>query len=297
VNPVERSLYPFEAHWFDRGDGIRMHYLDEGPASPAGTVVFLHGNPSWSFYWRELVKALASTHRCIAVDHVGMGPSDKPSETAYPYTLRARVEDLGKLLDAVVPDGPLSVVAHDWGGMIGMAWAVEHAARVRRLALLNTAAFPLPATKALPWQLALTRTPVGTVLVRGLNAFAWGATVFGMARREMPHSVQQAYLAPYDSWANRVATLRFVQDIPLTQGVEGYDLVTATADKLSRFRDTPVLLGFGAQDFVFDDHFLEEWKRRLPGARVIRLEDAGHYVLEDAPEVMVPAVASFLREG
>ena len=297
MKSVERSLYPFEGKWFDRGDGIRMHYLDVGPARPVGTAVFLHGNPSWSFYWRELVKALSPTHRCIAVDHVGMGPSDKPSAEAYPYTLRARVEDLGKLLAAVVPEGRLSLAAHDWGGMIGMAWAVEHADRVERLALLNTAAFPLPATKTLPWQLALTRTAVGTVLVRGLNAFAWGATVFGMARREMPYTVQQAYLAPYDSWANRVATLRFVQDIPLVPGAPGYELVVSTAEKLERFRGTPVLLGFGAQDFVFDDHFLDEWKRRFPDAQVIRLEDAGHYVLEDAPEVMVPAVSSFLRAG
>ena len=297
MRAFEPSLYPFEPRWFDRGGGIRMHYLDEGPAAPVGTVVFLHGNPSWSFYWRELVRALRTTHRCIAVDHVGMGPSDKPPETDYPYTLAARVDDVTKLLAAVVPEGPVALAAHDWGGMIGMAWAVEHAPRVQRLALLNTAAFPLPSTKQLPWQLALTRTPLGTLLVRGLNAFAWGATVFGMTRREMPYSVQQAYLAPYDSWANRVATLRFVQDIPLTPGAPGYDVVVSTAEKLSRFQDTPTLLGFGAQDFVFDDHFLEEWKRRLPAARVLRLPDAGHYVLEDAPEVMVPSVASFLREG
>jgi haloalkane dehalogenase len=295
VRPFDRSLFPYEPRTFDRGGGIRMRYLDEGPAKPAGTVVLVHGNPSWSFYWRNLVRELSTTHRCLAPDHVGMGASDKPGDGAYAYTLRERVADLTRLLEAVAPRGPLTLVVHDWGGMIGMAWAVEHLARVQRLVLLNTAAFPLPAAKRLPWQLALARTPLGALLVRGGNAFAYGATLAGMTRTRMSPAVRAGYLAPYDSWGARIATLRFVQDIPLVQGARGFDLVQATAARLDELRATPTFIGWGGQDFVFDHHFLAEWRARLPHATVRLLPDAGHYVLEDAAAELVPEIAAFAR--
>lgn len=296
MRAFDRTLYPFAPHWFDRGGGIRLHHLDEGPPGEArGTVLFVHGNPSWSFYWRDLVRELSRTHRCIAPDHVGMGPSDKPDDAAYPYTLAARVDDLARLVDSLEVKGPLTLVVHDWGGMIGLAWAARQPERVARLVLLNTAAFPLPKTKKLPWQLKLTRTPLGTLLVRGMNAFAWGATHAGMTRRKMSAAVRAGYLAPYDGWQDRIATLRFVQDIPLTPGVPGFDLVEATAAELHRFRSTPTLICWGARDFVFDDPFLDEWRTRLPEAKVHYLEDAGHYVLEDASDLLVPEISAFVR--
>lgn len=296
MRPVDRALYPFEPHHFDRGGGVRMHYVDVAPASESlGTAICLHGNPSWSFYYRDLAKELSKTHRVIVPDHVGMGLSDKPGDDAYGYTLKDRVDDLERLIDSVHAQGPVTLIAHDWGGMIGMAWAARKPERVSKLVLLNTAAFPLPATKKLPWQLALTRTPVGTVLVRGFNAFAWGATVFGMTRAKMSPAVQAGYLAPYSSWSERIATLRFVQDIPLVPGARGYEIVRETADKLPLFDATPTLIGWGARDFVFDDHFLNDWKKRLPKATVRYFPDAGHYVLEDAAAELVPEIAAFVR--
>ncbi len=295
---VDPALYPFAPHHFDRGGGVKMHYLDERPAGdPAGTVLMVHGNPSWSFYWRNLVRELSSTHRCIAPDHVGMGLSDKPGDDAYDYSLEQRVDDLGKLIDSLDVRAPLTLAVHDWGGMIGFAWAARNPDRVARLVILNTAAFPLPASKKLPWQLKLTRTPVGAALVRGMNAFAWGATVTGMTRTAMPRAVQDGYLAPYGNWDDRIATLRFVQDIPLVAGARGFGIVESTAAALAGFEKLPAFIGWGARDFVFDDHFLAEWKKRLPHARVTRLPDAGHYVLEDAAAELVPAIAAFVREG
>lgn len=291
---VPEHLFPFTPHWHDRGQGIRMHFLDEGHGPP---VVMVHGNPSWSFYYRNLVTALAGQRRCIVPDHVGMGRSDKPAEGAYPYTLQARVADFGSLLDALDLRESVTLVVHDWGGMIGMAWAARHPGRVAKLVILNTAAFPLPASKPFPWQLALTRTPVGTVLVRGFNAFSAAATQVCMARTSMSPEVRDAYTAPYDSWANRVATLRFVQDIPLRQGDPGYDIVAATRDKLGAFKDTPAFIGWGGKDFVFDGHFLAEWKRLLPHAHVAHLADAGHYVLEDAAGELIPQVVKFVTDS
>lgn len=294
MRKVPAHLFPFAEHWFDRGQGIRMHYVDEGHGPP---VLMLHGNPSWSFYYRNLIQALAGQFRCIAPDHVGMGKSAKPGQAAYPFTLQARIDDLEALLASLNLTQPLTLVVHDWGGMIGMVWAAQHPEQVSRLVILNTAAFGLPPGKALPWQLGLTRTPLGTLLVRGFNAFSGAATAMAMTRTKMSAEVRDAYTAPYDSWHNRLATLRFVQDIPLQAGDPGFDIVAATKAKLGLFAQTPTLIAWGGKDFVFDDLFLAEWKRLLPAARVVYLADAGHYVLEDAAAELIPQIKQFVLEG
>lgn len=292
MRPVPRHLYPFDAKRLDL-DGLSMSYLDEGAGPP---VVMVHGNPTWSFYYRRLVRALSPSHRCIVPDHIGMGLSDKPDDARYPYTLARRVEDFGRLLDHVALDRPLHLVVHDWGGMIGMAWAVRHPERVASLVIMNTAAFPLPKERAFHLPLRLTRTPVGGVLVRHLNAFAVAATRLCVTRRPLPEEVRDAYLAPYDAPATRIATLRFVEDIPLSPADAGYAIVEATRDGLARLADQPALILWGERDFVFDRPFLDEWRRHLPGARVVRFPTSGHYVLEDAHEEIVPLVRDFVGE-
>lgn len=290
---IDRRIYPFEGRRWDRGGGIRMHYLDEGPES-APPVVMVHGNPSWSIYWRELVLALRDRYRCIVPDHVGMGLSDKPGDDAYDYTLASRIDDLERLLDHLGIDGDVTLAVHDWGGGIGFGWATRFPERVKRLVVLNTAAFHLPRAKAFPAALRLTRTPLGALLVRGGNAFARGAALTCVTRRPMSRALREAYLAPYADWESRIATLRFVEDIPLHPGDRAYDAITEMAAGLDAFRATPTVIAWGMRDFVFDRHFLEEWERRLPQAEVHRFEDAGHYVLEDVPEVIVSIVRRFL---
>ncbi|MBL8795817.1 MAG: alpha/beta hydrolase, partial [Planctomycetia bacterium] len=148
-----------------------------------------------------------------------------------------------------------------------------------------------------PWQLHLVRhTPLGPFLVRGLNLFCKGAVRSCVTRKPMNAEVRAGYLRPYDSWANRIAVLRFVQDIPLRPGDPGYDLVTETQDNLHRLTGMPMLIGWGLRDFVFDRHFLAEWERRFPAAEVHRFKDAGHYILEDAGEEILPLVRKFLAE-
>lgn len=292
--------YPFTPVRFQPRAGITQSYLDEGPRD-GEVVVALHGNPSWSYYWRHLVLGLRDRYRVIVPDHVGMGLSDKPDDrpTAsphYDYTLQSRVEDLAALLRhaGVGGDTPVTLAVHDWGGMIGFGWALEHAARVRRLVLLNTAAFPMPAGKAMPWQIALGRDYfVGELVIRLFNAFAAGAAWLGV-ERPMPPEVRRAYVAPYDSWRNRIATVRFMQDIPLGPGDRAWPLLEAAGKALPSFADRPAFIGWGLKDFVFDHLFLERFRADLPGAEVHAFEDAGHYVLEDKHEVLVPAIRAFL---
>ncbi len=276
---------------FDR-DGLRLHYLDEGAGEP---VVMVHGNPTWSFYYRNLVDALKTRYRTIAPDHIGCGRSDKPDDSRYQYTLRSRVDDLAGLLDHLGVDREITLVVHDWGGMIGMAYAARHPGRIARLVVLNTGAFPLPASKPLPPALRLGRdSKLGAGLIRGFNAFAVAAARVGCKRRPMGKDLRAAYVAPYDSWANRIATLRFVQDIPLAAGDRGFDIVQGTADRLGELAHVPMMIAWGLRDFVFDRHFLDEWTRRFPEAEVHRFEDGGHYILEDAGDEIIPLIEEFL---
>ncbi|HUO09666.1 MAG TPA: alpha/beta fold hydrolase [Phycisphaerae bacterium] len=274
-------------------DGLQMHYVDEGPRDGA-PVLMVHGNPTWSFYYRRLISALSSRYRVIAPDHIGMGLSERPDESRYDFTLARRVSDLEALVDSLELRQPLTLVVHDWGGMIGMAWASRHPERVARIIVLNTGAFTLPKSKAMPWQLTLARTPVvGALLVRGLNAFSRGA-VKDCVMRPLSPEAARGYLAPYDSWFNRLAVHRFIQDIPLKPGDRAWDIVAGVEENLLQFRHVPMLICWGMKDFVFDEHFLNRWIELFPKAGVHRFDNAGHYVLEDAHEQIIPLVQQFL---
>ena len=285
------NLYPFQNNFLDR-DGLRYHYLDEGAGEP---VVMVHGNPSWSFYYRNLAKALRERYRVIVPDHIGCGLSDKPSAADYSYTLKQRVDDLEALLEQLDLREKITLVVHDWGGMIGMAYASRHPERIARLVVLNTAAFHLPESKKFPLALKICRdTALGEFLVLKLNMFALMAARVGCKRNPMPEALRGAYCAPYDTPANRIATLKFVQDIPLKQGDSGFELISEVDEGLGRFANLPMTICWGLKDFVFDRHFLDEWQRRFPQAEVHAFADCGHYILEDAADEVIPIIEQFL---
>ncbi|MEU4577834.1 alpha/beta fold hydrolase [Nonomuraea sp. NPDC023979] len=296
--------YPFTSHWYahpSRG-GLRQHYVDEGAGPP---VLFVHGNPSWSYLWRRPVAALRDRFRCVAPDHLGMGLSDKPSAEEYEHTLASRVDDLDALVGHLIarrgaPGRGWTLVMHDWGGPIGMAWACRHPGRVARLVILNTAAFPNPHGERVRLPLraplwVLRRTRLGARLFLRHNLFARAATWRPLGvRRRMPAHVRAAFLAPYDRPAHRVAVQRFVHDIPLRPGDPAWPLLEGTARRLDLFAGLPAFVGWGLRDPVFDPAVLAEWRRRLPAARVRVYPRAGHYVLEDAHEDLVPEIRAFL---
>lgn len=287
-----KELYPFKSNIFIL-QSLKYHYLDEGQGTP---VIMLHGNPTWSFYYRNLVKALKDRYRIIVPDHIGCGLSDKPGINDYPYTLRQRVDDLEALLDHLGIKEQITLVLHDWGGMIGMCYAARYPDRIARLVVFNTAAFHLPKNKQLPLALKICRnTSIGAFLVKRFNLFALVAARIGCKQHPMSPALRKAYCAPYDSPAHRVALLRFVQDIPLEPKDPGYDLVSQVEDGLPRFSDLPTLICWGLQDFVFDHHFLKVWRSHFPDAEVHPFRNAGHYILEDAADQVIPMVVDFLQ--
>lgn len=285
-----RSLYPFDSHYFDR-DGLKLHYLDEGEGPP---VVMVHGNPTWSFFYRDLVKSLRDSYRVIVPDHIGCGLSDKPQDDRYEYRLKSRVDDLEALIESFAFSEKITLVVHDWGGAIGMGYATRHPERIGRMVIMNTAAFPMPEDKKFPPALALVRdSSFGAWLVQRFNAFSRIAT-YAACKKPMDPLVRKGYIAPYDTPANRIATLRFVQDIPLRPEDPSYGEIARIHEGLAALRELPALLLWGEKDFVFDEPFLKQWIRELPGADVIRYPKAGHYVLEDAKAEAVAAIRKFI---
>ncbi|MDD5760207.1 MAG: alpha/beta fold hydrolase [Desulfobulbaceae bacterium] len=280
------SPYPFTPKIFPV-DGHRLSYLDEGKGP---VIVMLHGNPTWSFYYRNMVLALRSEFRVIVPDHIGCGLSDKPLD--YPYTLATHIANLTELIRHLGLHD-ISLMVHDWGGAIGMGFAGRHPEMIRSLVISNTAAF---LSARIPWRIWLCRLPwLGALLVRGLNGFA-GAAITMAVTKKMPADVAQGYLQPYDSWRNRVAVYAFVRDIPLAKSHVSWQTLAEVEGNLPMLQKKPLLILWGGKDFCFDDWFYREWLRRFPKARRHYFAEAGHYLLEDAGPEVVTMARNFFRE-
>jgi haloalkane dehalogenase len=281
-----RQLYPFESHFLEV-EGGRLHYVDEGRGEP---LVLVHGNPTWSFHWRELIVALRSRYRLVAIDHLGCGPSDKPQ--GWSYRLADHVANLRRLVDALDLRGA-TLLAQDWGGAIGLGAAVDEPDRFGRFVLFNTAAFH---GGRMPLRIRVCRTPVlGRLGVRGANAFLRAALRMTMVHRErLTPQVRAGILAPYGNWRDRVAIERFVADIPVAPSHASYGTLSHIEARLPMLADCPVQLIWGMRDWCFTPWFLERFRTFFPRAEIERVADAGHWVVEDAHERIGPWITRFL---
>lgn len=286
--PDWRSLYPFRSHWLDL-DGVRCHYLDEGQGEP---LLLVHGNPTWSFYWRDLVRHFASTRRVVAIDHVGCGLSDKPR--GYPYRLAQHIANLRRLVEHLDLQ-QTTLVGHDWGGAIGLGAAVAMRDRFSRYVMLNTAAFR---SSRMPWRIRACRIPLlGRIAVQGLNGFSRAAVRMAVAnRRRLSPAARAGLLAPYDSWSHREAIYRFVVDIPMSPAHPSYETLADIERRLPTLADRPWAFIWGMQDWCFTPEFLERFCQLVPAAEVHRLSDVGHWVMEEAPAEVCAIVERFLAE-
>jgi haloalkane dehalogenase len=287
-----KELYPFDSHFIDL-NGLAYHYIDEGQGDP---ILMLHGNPTWSFYYRELIKVLSRRHRTIVPDHIGCGLSSKPSTYEYDFRLKSRIEDLNMLVAHLNLDQDLTLIVHDWGGMIGISWALDYLYKVKRLVLFNTAGFLPPSGKSIPKRLKLIRNlpAFAAPAVLGLNLFVLGA-LWMCAHKPLNRQVRTGLAAPYDSPRSRLATLKFVQDIPLYPEDPSYCIVASTDQGLNRLSQIPMLIIWGEHDFVFDRDYFDKWQRRFPNAETHYLNDAGHYVLEDQPDQCIALIRDFIQ--
>jgi pimeloyl-ACP methyl ester carboxylesterase len=298
------GTWPFEPKWFDSPDG-RMHYVDEGRRD-GRPVVMVHGNPTWGYLYRNFIPALvAAGHRAIVPDHLGFGRSEKPGDPEL-YRVPRHAARLDALLESLDLSGAI-VVVQDWGGPTGLYWATRHPERVDGLFILNTYAHgfrreALPPGKdkvPLPLPLRLFRTPVvGEVLVKGLDAFKRGF-LFGQGvvhRERLTATVKRAYRDVHQGWSERTPILVFPREIPVTGEGPVVAMTTEIEERMKQhFRSKPVQIVWAMKDVAFIPTYLDTlWLDTFPDARVIRLDDAGHYLQEDAHERIVPELVRFV---
>jgi pimeloyl-ACP methyl ester carboxylesterase len=282
------GTFPFEPRYLKAGD-VRLHYVDEGPAE-APVLLFLHGNPTWSYLWRRQVADLSARgHRCVAFDHMGFGRSDKPPYLSA-YSLRAHVDNALALIDGLDLH-EVVLVAHDWGGPIGLGAVLERRDRLRGLVLMNTWAWELPSF--LPPFLREFRTEgLGEILALAGNLFV-ESMPGALARREVDQLMMAAYRAPFPDYWSRAGILAFQREIPLTERDRSAPLMSSIHERLAGL-DVPVLLVWGSRDRVFQPVFLDQWCELFPGAGTVELDDAGHFVVEDRPDAVTRAIAEFV---
>ncbi|MDR1458457.1 MAG: alpha/beta fold hydrolase [Puniceicoccales bacterium] len=277
--------YPFDGNFFTNKDGHKLHYVDEGKGD---VVLMLHGNPTWSFYYRNLIKYMHGDFRCIALDHLGCGLSDKPQD--YNYCLENHINNARCLIENL-NFGKFHLVLHDWGCAIGMALAEMWPECIESITIMNGAAF---LSNEIPKRINFCRTSwLAKFLVLRLNLFAIGSSYMAV-NYPMSKEIRSGYLYPYNSKANRIATLRFVQDIPMDSGHRSWNTLKKIGQNLGLLRKKKALILWSQKDFCFTESFLKVWIDSFDDAHVIKLNDCGHYVLEDSKALGMTAIRNFL---
>ncbi|MBZ0263216.1 alpha/beta fold hydrolase [bacterium] len=283
LNWLNREEYPFESHFFELRMG-KMHYIDEGEGRP---LIFVHGTPTWSYLYRNLIKELSSQFRCIAVDHIGFGLSDKPKN--WMYRPQDHAQNLSLLLSSLDLHDAVMIV-HDFGGPIGLSWAVSNPDRVSKLILFNTWMWSLKHNTAIQKAERFLNSPLAKSLYLRANFSARVMLKAGFKNKKyFSRELQKAYQAPLDSPEHRHGTWGFAQE--LIGSSLWYDTLWEQARYLAR---TPALLLWGMKDPAFGASELEIWEKLFVKPEVHRLNDIGHFVPEEAPEIVLAHVQKFL---
>lgn len=284
------GTFPFAPHYADI-NGFEMHFVDEGRGEP---IVLVHGDPTWGYLYRTFTPILSQRRRCIVPDHMGMGKSGTPRDP-YPYRLRHHVANLEALL-LHLELHEMTLVLHDWGGPVGLGFATRHPDRIKRLVLMNTwACAPWPGGP-LPRLLDLIRSERGEKFVLEKNGYLEPALVGTTHRPEnLTKTVLDAYRAPFPTPESRLALLCWSRDIPVHETDPSYSEMKRIEEALVRFIGTPTLLVWGMRDPVLPESVLRMWQRIYPQATTAEIEDASHFLQEDAPEPIVLCIEEFLE--
>ena len=284
------GTFPFAPHYYT-GNGFAMHYVDEGSGEP---FVLLHGDPTWGYLYRAFIAPLAQRARCIVPDHMGMGKSGAAAER-YPYRLWQHIANLeGLLLHLDLRE--ITLVAHDWGGPVGLGFAIRHPERIKRLVLTNTWAFAPWPGGPLPRLIDLIRSERGEAFVLEKNGYLKPALIGTTTHAgRLTPQVLQAYQAPFPTPESRRALLCWSRDIPVTEADPSFGEMKRVEAGLSLFAQTPALLLWGMNDPVLGVDVLERWRRQFPQAMAHELADASHFVQEDAPDEMLREIVAFVE--
>ena len=283
TNWLNTNEYPFKHHYFKVND-TTMHYVDEGEGE---VLLFVHGTPSWSFEFRNVIKFLSKKYRCIAIDHIGFGLSEKPAK--YDYTVQNHTASLLKLITHLQLN-QFTMLVHDFGGIIGLAAAEQIPEKIKGLVILNTWCRSIQDEPEYKKMKMILGSPLMPLLYRYLNFSAKYIlpAAFGERSRLTPE-IHQHFLRPFSKVSERNGTIAFAKSLLRDQ-----DYYASVGEKLSILKDNPVLIIWGMKDeFITEKHLL--WmQEQFPGSKVVRYDDAGHFVLEEKSVVAGPVIAEFM---
>lgn len=282
------GTFPFTPHLINLEQG-KMCFIDEGEGDP---LLFLHGNPTWSYINRHFITPLACHRRVIAPDHLGFGRSDKPSDA--PYTLHWHIKNITEMIISLDLQN-ITLIVHDWGGPIGLGFATEHYSRIKRLVIFNSWAFRINHGTKLHPILASVRKPIiGERLVLEKNFLIEQGIPAGIYKKELITPItMNAYRAPFSEPNSRRAILELVRNIPLTAEHPSNQIITRTENRL-HLLDIPVAIIWGTQDPVFPPTFVNKWKYHFPSAKVYLLSEASHFLQEDEPGQILSILQDFI---
>ncbi len=280
---IDTSLYPFKSHYHPVKAG-NMHYIDEGTGD---IILFVHGTPTWSFLYRDFIKELSKTHRCIAIDHIGFGLSDKPNN------FKGRPEDHAKNLSLFIKDLNLSgitLVVHDFGGPIGLAAAIENKDRIQKIVLFNTWLWETAQNESAIKVDKVINSSLGKFMYLKMNVSPKMLLKKGFSdKQNLSKNVHQHYVKPFPNKNSRYGLLNMGKS--LVGSSEWYGQQWKLLDSLS---DKPWLILWGSQDEFISTEYLEIWKRRLPQAQVATY-DCGHFVQEEKTLETIKAIKEFVN--
>jgi len=283
------DTYPFAPN-YRHVNGFDMHFVDEGKGEP---VVLLHGDPTWGYLWRNIIPGLARIARCVAPDHMGMGKSEVPREP-YPYRLAHHTANLEALMIGLDLRN-ITLVVHDWGGPVGLGFAIRHPDRIKRLVITNTWASARWPGAPFPRLIEMIRSSGGEKFVLEKNGYLERALI-GTTRHfeRLSGPVMDAYRALFPTPESRVAMLCWSRDIPVTEADPSYPEMQRIENGLTLFAKTPTLIVWGMLDPVLPDSVLRWWRDVYPQATIREIEDASHFLQEDAPQRIGGYISDFM---
>jgi pimeloyl-ACP methyl ester carboxylesterase len=290
---IVRTLYPFKSSFVTLSDGHRMHYVAEGPED-GEVLVFLHGYPTWSFIYRApLVYYGALGYRCIAVDMIGYGLSDKPTNKRY-HTLRQHIQNLFDFL-TLLDLHDITLIMADWGGPLGLSYAIQRSDNVKRLVIINSWVFQdsylNPLESLIKW---VTKPGIGELLFGTFNV-AFNVVVQRWTTRLLSEAVIAAYKAPFRDTRQRAALIQFPRMINTGPDHPSAAIMRGIEQNLSVLRAIPTLILWGKEDTVFPPDVAAHWKTLLPRAKgPVMIEAARHLLVEDAPDALIHHLTAFL---
>lgn len=282
---IDRKEYPFKSHFLQLEMG-KMHYIDEGRGEP---IVMVHGNPTWSFLYRHLIKGLSEHYRCIAMDHIGFGLSDKPWNWSY-YP-----EDHAKNLDLLIKKLDLknvTLVVQDWGGPIGLSYALNAPENVKRLVIMNTWMWSVKGEPHFKMFSNFMGGPIGRFLIRHFNFFVRVVMKKAMGDpSRLTAAVHQHYIKPLERPDERKGCWTFPKRI-----IDSSDWLDSLWSQRDKIKDKPALILWGMKDIAFREQELNRWESLFSNCKVIRYADTGHFVQEEKESESSREIDEFMRK-